>query len=139
MSTVGLRGSLIAFASVIGLALLTNPALAQHGGGGHSSGGRRGGFHGGGGGGFHMGGGRGLSWRRRKLPWWRILWRRSRDSWWRLRWRRAVSWRRKSLPRQRVGNSPQCWLVRRGVVGRSVVECLGRPQRWAGAFVRQRR
>src|ERR1700675_104420 len=60
MSTVGLRGSFIAFASVIGLVLLTNPAFAQHGGGGHSSGGGGGGFHGGGGGGFHGGGGGGF-------------------------------------------------------------------------------
>ena len=51
----------------------------------------------------------------------------------------AVSRRRKSLPRRRVGNSPQCWLVRRAVVCRSVVEYSCRHQRWPVAFVRQRR
>src|SRR5260370_33449892 len=58
MSTFGLRRFLIAVAAFIGLALTTNPALAQHGGGGHSGGGG-GGSHGGGGG-FRGGGGGGL-------------------------------------------------------------------------------
>src|SRR3981081_3248691 len=66
MSTFGLRTSLIAFAAFIGLALTTNPAFAQYGGGGQrggggsSHGGSGGGFHGGGGGGFHGGGGGGF-------------------------------------------------------------------------------
>src|SRR6202521_4881062 len=159
MSTVGFRGSLIAFASVIGLALLTNPALAQHGGGGHSSGGSGGGFHGGGGGGFDggggsfhgggsyggdrgirgggfdggarsLGGGRhypgsGLGTRRRACS----------SGGGEAGGRGRILWGRESLPRQRVGNSPQCWLVRRAVVGRPVVECSCRHQRWPVAFV----
>jgi hypothetical protein len=60
MNRFGLRGSLIAFTALVGLALTPSFAFAQHGGGGGHSGGGGGGFHGGGGsyggGSFHGGG-----------------------------------------------------------------------------------
>jgi hypothetical protein len=59
MNRFRLRGSLIAFAALLGLALTPSLAFAQHGGGGGHSGGGGGGFHGGGGsyggGSFHGG------------------------------------------------------------------------------------